>query len=71
LKDIMPVISDLRSDKYEERHWVDIEELIGLNANSIKDPELTLEKLIKMEVNDKKEKIGEIAVRAAKEADLL
>eukprot|EP00362_Geleiidae_sp_MMETSP1317_P000463 CAMPEP_0201285932 /NCGR_PEP_ID=MMETSP1317-20130820/114036_1 /ASSEMBLY_ACC=CAM_ASM_000770 /TAXON_ID=187299 /ORGANISM="Undescribed Undescribed, Strain Undescribed" /LENGTH=67 /DNA_ID=CAMNT_0047612161 /DNA_START=313 /DNA_END=516 /DNA_ORIENTATION=- len=67
----MPVISDLRSDKYEERHWVDIEELIGLNANSIKDPELTLEKLIKMEVNDKKEKIGEIAVRAAKEADLL
>jgi len=69
LRDTIPVIVDLRSQSLRESHWDQIKELLQKDIN-VNDPELTLKKLMEMKVNNFKEEIAEIALRAKKEEEI-
>ena len=69
LKDTMPVVVDLRCESLQERHWKDIRKELEVELD-INDPKFTLKKLLEMKVNNKKDKIAEIALRARKEEEI-
>ena len=65
----MPVVVDLRSQCLLERHWEKIKEVLERDID-ISKASFTLKTLIDMKVNDKKEEIGDIALKAKKEQEL-
>ena len=69
LKDTMPVVVDLRCVSLKERHWEAIRKELKLEAN-INDPKFTLKNLLDLKVNNVKDKIAEIALRARKEEEI-
>ncbi|CAG9323486.1 unnamed protein product [Blepharisma stoltei] len=69
LKDTMPIVSDLRFKGLEERHWEQIRKVIGIDID-IRDESFTLKKLLDIKVNNVKEEISEIALRARKEEEI-
>lgn len=69
LKDTMPIVSDLRFKGLEERHWEQIRKVIGIDID-IKDESFTLRKLLEIKVNNMREDIAEIALRARKEEEI-
>ncbi|CAG9317056.1 unnamed protein product [Blepharisma stoltei] len=69
LRDTMPVVIDLRCPALKERHWKALREILKQDIN-IEDTNFTLSTLLSMRVNDKKEEICEIALKARKEEEL-
>jgi dynein heavy chain len=69
LRNTMPVVISLRDKSLQQRHWDNIKQVLNREIN-IQDPEFTLNSLIVMKVNDFKDEIGEIALKANKEAEL-
>ena len=69
LKDTMPVVVDLRCKSLKDRHWEDIRKELKLDAD-INDPKFTLKNLLDLKVNNVKDKIAEIALRARKEEEI-
>ena len=69
LKNTMPAVVDLRSPALQERHWEQIIELLKQKID-ISDPSFTLQTLINMKVNDYKDEIADIALKAKKEMEL-
>jgi dynein heavy chain len=69
LKDTMPVVTDLRCKALKPRHWEQLCKIIGAQVD-INDPNFTLEDLLDSEVNDKRDEIAEVALRARKEEEL-
>lgn len=67
-KQIMPIIVSLRNPSLRERHWNQIEQLIGKNI--WQDKEFTLGHLIEMKIIKFKEKIQDISTTASNEATL-
>lgn len=70
LKNTMPVVISLRDPCLKERHWAMIFEAIGREIE-IYDEKFTLQTLLNMKVDDKKEQIADIALQAQKEEELL
>lgn len=69
LRNTMPVVISLRDKTLKPRHWENIRQVLNREIN-IEDPEFTLNTLIQMKVNDFKDEIGEIALKANKESEL-
>ena len=69
LKDTMPVVVDLRCQSLKERHWEDIRKELKFDTN-LNDPKFTLKNLLDLKVNNVKDKIAEIALRARKEEEI-
>lgn len=69
MQSTMPVVTYLRDDALQERHWEEIMETLQRQID-IESEEFTLKSLIDMGVKKDKDKIGEIAQKAAKEAEL-
>ena len=69
LKNTMPVVVDLRSPALQPRHWEQIKEVLGKDIDTT-DNSFTLRSLIEMKVNDKKDEISDIALKAKKEQEL-
>jgi dynein heavy chain len=69
LKDTMPVVVDLRSKFLKDRHWKLICEVLDTQID-IEDETFTLKNLLDMKVNDKREQIADIALRARKEEEI-
>ena len=69
LKNTMPVIQNLSDKCLGAVHWEAIEQVLEFPVD-VENPEVTLEKLINMKVDQKKDEIAEIAIRAQKENDL-
>ena len=69
LKNTMPVVVDLRSPALQPRHWEQIREVLERDID-ITDSSFTLKTLIDMKVNDKKDEIADIALKAKKEQEL-
>eukprot|EP00360_Condylostoma_magnum_P000767 CAMPEP_0168314070 /NCGR_PEP_ID=MMETSP0210-20121227/6139_1 /TAXON_ID=40633 /ORGANISM="Condylostoma magnum, Strain COL2" /LENGTH=110 /DNA_ID=CAMNT_0008278391 /DNA_START=2552 /DNA_END=2884 /DNA_ORIENTATION=+ len=65
----MPAVTDLRCQDLKDRHWDQIRETLKTDIDVL-DPEFTLKSLIDMRVNDKKDDLAEIALKAKKEAEL-
>jgi dynein heavy chain len=68
MKDMLPVITDLRNPSLKPRHWSLIEEVIGHKFDS--DMPLTLDFLKQLQVFDYTEAIQEISGQASSEASL-
>lgn len=69
LRDTMPVVIDLRCEALKDRHWASIREVLKEDID-VNDDCFTLQMLLDMKVNDKKEEICEIALKARKEEEL-
>ena len=69
LKNTMPVVVDLRSPALQPRHWDQIKEVLERDIDTA-DSNFTLKTLIDMKVNDKKDEIADIALKAKKEQEL-
>lgn len=65
----MPVVVDLRCKSLQDRHWEKIQDIIGFDI-FLDDPDFTLKTLLELKVNDHKEEIAEIALKAKKEEEL-
>ncbi|XP_065071378.1 dynein axonemal heavy chain 6-like isoform X2 [Rhopilema esculentum] len=64
----MPVISSLRNTALRERHWNEIQEIIGTKV--VRDKLFTLGDLLQLKIFQYKEKIAEISSQASNEATL-
>ena len=69
LKSTMPVVTYLRDDALQERHWEEIYETLGMTLDLSNDA-FTLDSLIQLNVKQEKDKLGEIALKANKEREL-
>ena len=69
IKSTMPVVTYLRDEALQPRHWDEIYETIGMTLN-LNDDDFTLNSLIDLNVKKDKDKIGEISLKANKEAEL-
>lgn len=69
LKNTMPVVVDLRSPALQNRHWDQIKDVLERDID-ISDTTFTLQSLLDMKVNDKKDEISDIALKAKKEQEL-
>jgi dynein heavy chain len=69
MKSTMPVVSYLRNENLQDRHWEKINEVLKMTIDTQND-EFTLQSLIDLDVKQNKDEIGEIALRASKEAEL-
>ena len=65
----MPVVTYLRDDSLQERHWNEIYEILGDQLN-LQDDNFTLQTLIELNVKKDKDKISEISLKANKEREL-
>lgn len=65
----MPAVVDLRCPALKERHWEQIREVLNTDID-VYDPDFKLKSLIEMRVNDKKDDLAEIALKAKKEQEL-
>ena len=59
----MPVVTYLRDECLQDRHWAEIYETIGMELN-LSDPDFTLQSLIELNVKKDKDKISEIVLKA-------
>lgn len=66
----MPIVIALRNDKLEEIHWQEIKDHIGKEDLNISSDDFTLENLIALDVNNYREEIVAISVKAEKEHGL-
>lgn len=66
----MPIVIALRNDKLEEIHWQEIKDHIGKEDLNISADDFTLENLIALDVNNYREEIVAISVKAEKEHGL-
>mmetsp|Transcript_7627 Transcript_7627/g.14387 ORF Transcript_7627/g.14387 Transcript_7627/m.14387 type:complete len:3920 (+) Transcript_7627:928-12687(+) len=69
LKGTMPVVVSLRDKSLKPRHWENIRQILNREIN-IEDVDFTLNSLIQMNVSELQAEIGDIAVKANKEAEL-
>ncbi|OMJ81675.1 hypothetical protein SteCoe_17784 [Stentor coeruleus] len=69
LKDTMPVVVDLRCKSLKDRHWKDIRKELKIEVN-INDPKFTLKNLLDLKVNNVKDRIAEISLKARKEEEI-
>ena len=69
LKNTMPVVINLRDKTLKPRHWDQIRQVLQTEID-INEPSFTLDSLIELRVNDKKDEIAEIALKANKEEEL-
>jgi len=70
IKSTMPVVTFLRDETLEEKHWLKIFEAIGRELD-LEDDSFTLQSLIDLNVKDQKDEIGEIVLQANKEHEHL
>jgi dynein heavy chain len=69
LKNTMPAVIDLRCPALKQRHWDQIKDILNFDIDT-EDPNFTLNTLIDMKVNDKKDEISDVALKAKKEQEL-
>jgi dynein heavy chain len=69
LKSTMPVVTYLRDPALKEEHWNEIYEILGITLN-LEDDYFTLSSLIDLNVKKDKDKLGEVSLKANKEAEL-
>lgn len=69
LRNTMPVVLNLRDKTLKPRHWEEIRAKLEHNID-ITDPTFTLSSLIELKVNNKKDQIADIALKANKEEEL-
>lgn len=69
LKSTMPVVTYLRDEALQDRHWDEIYEILGMVLD-LNNDEFTLQSLIDLNVKKEKDKLGEIALKANKEREL-
>ena len=67
-KNAMPVVSSLRNPALKRRHWDEITYIIGVVIKG--DKNLTLGRLLELQMSDHQEKISEISSQASNEQTL-
>jgi hypothetical protein len=65
----MPVVTYLRDETLQERHWKSIYDILGMELDLNSDT-FTLSSLIELNVKKDKDKYSEIALKANKEKEL-
>jgi len=65
----MPVVTYLRDDALQERHWNEIFETLGMVLD-LENDDFTLKSLIELNVKNEKTRLGEISLKAKKEEEL-
>jgi dynein axonemal heavy chain len=69
MKHTAPVVADLRNEHLKERHWAEIQEIMGADID-VTDETLTLGSLLELQAMKYKDEIGFIATKAVQEAAL-